>query len=233
MDQEPHLGGTPLRIVLADDHPLLRDALRRTLDAQPDLEVVGEASDGQEVVKLCRRLRPDLVLMDVRMPRMDGLEATRVIKKDFPRTIVLVLTASNWPYDLSEALKAGAAGYVLKGAPIPEIIDAVHKVKVGEFPLNQEVATRLLMQLVEEVPKEERTHKEESLPESLTPREADVLRLMARGRTNQQIAHDLLISVSTAKKHVRSVISTLGVSDRTQAAVRAVELGMLAERRRE
>jgi len=164
---------------------------------------------------------------------LDGLEATRQIKKEVPGTIVLILTASDWPYDLSEALKAGAAGYVLKVAPISETIDAVRKVIAGESPLNQEIAAQLLRRLVEDVPKEKRIQEQDSLLELLTPREADVLRLTARGYTNQQIARNLHISVSTVKKHVRSVISKLGVSDRTQAAVRAVELGLLAEHHRE
>jgi DNA-binding NarL/FixJ family response regulator len=233
MDDEPPSEDTPLRIVLADDHPLVRDALRRTLDTQPDMDVVGEASDGQEAVELCISLRPDLVLMDVRMPNLDGLEATRQIKKEVPGTIVLILTASDWPYDLSEALKAGAAGYMLKVAPIPETIDAVRKVAAGESPLNQELAAQLLRRLVEDVPKGRRIPEGDLLLESLTPREAEMLRLMTRGYTNQQLARNLHISVSTVKKHVRSVISKLGVSDRTQAAVRAVELGLLAEHQRE
>jgi len=233
MDDEPPSEDTPLRIVLADDHPLVRDALRRTLDTRPDMDVVGEASDGQEAVELCISLRPDLVLMDVRMPNLDGLEATRQIKKEVPGTIVLILTASDWPYDLSEALKAGAAGYMLKVAPIPETIDAVRKVAAGESPLNQELAAQLLRRLVEDVPKGRRIPEGDPLLESLTPREAEMLRLMTRGYTNQQLARNLHISVSTVKKHVRSVISKLGVSDRTQAAVRAVELGLLAEHQRE
>jgi DNA-binding NarL/FixJ family response regulator len=231
--KNPHAGGSLSRIVVADDHPLFRSALRRVLGARSDLEVVGEASDGQEAVELCRRLRPELVLMDVWMPEMDGLEATRAIKGELPRTIVMMLTALEDPNHLSEALKAGAAGYVLKSAPITEIIDSVRKVLAGESPLNQEVATRLLMRLVEERSREEIVQEEESLPESLAPRETEVLRLTARGCTNQQIARNLLISVSTVKKHVHSVISKLGVSDRTQAAVRAVELGVLVERGRE
>src|SRR5829696_516964 len=226
MDDKAHPEDTTLRIVLADDHPLVRDALRRTLDTQPDMEVVGEASDGQEAVELCRSLHPDLVLMDVMMPNLDGLEATRQIKKEVPGTIVLILTASDWPYDLSEALKAGAAGYMLKVAPIPETIDAVRKVAAGESPLNQELAAQLLRRLVEDVPKGRRIPEGDPLLESLTPREAEMLRLMTRGYTNQQLARNLHISVSTVKKHVRSVISKLGVSDRTQAAVRAVELGL-------
>jgi DNA-binding NarL/FixJ family response regulator len=217
------------RIVVVDDHPLMRSALRQMLGTQADLEVVGEASDGSEAVELCRRLRPDVVLMDVSMPRMDGLEATRRIKGELPRTIVLVLTASDYPYDLSEALEAGAAGYILKTAPTTQTLDAIRKVLAGESSLDQEVSTRLLMNLMEGAPRNERPHKEESLRVALTPREIEVLRLMAQGHTNKQIAYALLISMSTVKKHLRGVISKLGVSDRTQAAVRAVELGVLAQ----
>ena len=231
--KEPRVGGSPSRIVVVDDHPLFRSALGRMLDAHPDLEVVGEAADGQEAAELCHRLQPALVLMDVWMPTMDGLEATRAIKAELPRTIVLVLTAMEEPNYLSEALKAGAAGYVLKSAPVAEIIAAVRKVLIGESPLDQEIATRLLMRLAREAPKEEDAQEETSLPGSLSPRETEVLRLTAQGRTNQQIAGALLISVSTVKKHVQSIISKLGVSDRTQAAVRAVELGVLAERGRQ
>ena len=216
--------GSPARLLLADDHALVREGLRAVLEAQEGIEVVGEAQDGPQAVELCQKLSPDLVLMDVRMPRMDGLEATRVIKRELPRIIVLVLSAFEDPNYLSKALKAGAAGYVLKTAPPTETIAAVRKALIGELPLNQEVAVRLLMRLMEQAP------KEEALPESLSLREIDVLRLMARGQTNQQIAKNLFVSTSTIKKHVHSIISKLGVSDRTQAALRAVELGVLDER---
>jgi DNA-binding NarL/FixJ family response regulator len=228
MNQKPPLD-TASRIVVVDDHPLMRCALRQMLGTQADLEVVGEADDGQQAVELCRRLHPDLVLMDVRMPRMDGLEATRQIKMTLPRTIVLVLTASDYTDDLSEALEAGAAGYILKTAPTTQTLDAVRKVLAGESPLEQDLSTRLLMHLMEKAPRKERPQKVESLRGTLTPRELKVLTLIARGYTNQKIAHALGISVSTVKKHLRGVISKLGVSDRTQAAVRAVELGVLAE----
>jgi NarL family two-component system response regulator LiaR len=231
MDRESRSGGTPSRIVVADDHPLMREALTRTLDEQPDLEAIGEAADGPGAVKLCRRSQPELVLMDVMMPGMDGLEATRQIKEELPRTIVLVLTAIEDPILLSEALKAGAAGYVLKRATTTEILGAVRKVLDGESPLDQQIATRLLLQLMEEERQEQNgIPKIEARPGLLSPRETEVLRLVAGGYTNQQIARDLLISVSTVKKHVRNVISKLGASDRTQAAVRAIELGLLAER---
>ena len=220
--------GSTSRIVIADDHPLIREALTRTIDEQPDLEAVGEATDGLEALELCRRFHPELVLMDVRMPRMDGLEATSQIKRESPRTSVLVLTAIEDPIYLSEALKAGAAGYVRKGATTQETIGAVRKVLGGESSLDQEVATQLLKRLMED-PKLEPNGvpNQESLAELLSAREGEVLGLVARGYTNQQIARTLFISVSTVKKHVRNAICKLGVSDRTQAAVRAVELGVL------
>jgi DNA-binding NarL/FixJ family response regulator len=228
-EEQPPESTSP-RIVVADDHPLFRAALLQILSMHSDLEVVGEAGDGQEAVELCRRLRPEVVLMDVRMPRMDGLEATRQIKSEFPRTIVLVLTASEELNHLSRALEVGAAGYVLKTSPPKQIIEAVRKALAGESPLNSELATRLLLQVMQKVPKRGVTEEESFRLRSLSPREAEVLQLMARGYTNQQISRELFLSVSTVKKHVRNILSKLEVSDRTQAALRGAELGVLAGR---
>jgi DNA-binding NarL/FixJ family response regulator len=247
--EEPSAIRPTTRILIAEEHPLFRSALRRLLDDEGDLEVVGEAADGEQAMELCRRFCPELVLMGLRMPRMDGLEATRAIKREVPSTAVLVVTAFDDPDHLSEAIKAGAAGYVLKSAPPARIIEAVRKVLLGESPLDQEVATRLLMRFLER--SREETHgtpeegpgaaSSEDAPErhphppppaggagSLSPREVEVLKLLAQGRTNQQIAEELLLSTSTVKKHVQKVINKLGVSGRTQAAVLAVQLGLLS-----
>jgi DNA-binding NarL/FixJ family response regulator len=217
------------RLVLADDHHLLRRGFRSLLSNEPGLEVVGEASTGLEAIEISRRLAPDLVLMDVRMPEMDGITATRRIKRHQPGVSVLVVTMHENPDYLLEALDAGAAGYVLKDAPAERLINAVFRTLDGESPLNQELATRLLKQLAEE--KQQQTHpdppqRREPLDDALTPRETEVLELLTTGQTNQQIAQTLSISKGTAKVHVERIIRKLGVSDRTQAAVKAIELGI-------
>jgi len=213
------------------------------LRGRSDLEVVAEAADGREAIALCRSLRPDLVLMDVRMPEMDGITATRAIRREFPHIIVLMLTAVEDPNYLSEALKVGAAGYVLKYASRQEVIDAIQGVLSGESPINQQLATQFLMRLHDrQAPEEDLTshalpsgRPPEELSErslllgSLTPKELEVLRLIAKGQTNQQIADNLFISVTTVKKHVQHIISKLGVSDRTQAVILAMELDLLGE----
>jgi DNA-binding NarL/FixJ family response regulator len=228
---------TRTRLVIADDHPLFRIALRQILCEQSNLEVVGEAGDGNEALELCRRLKPDIVLMDVRMPELDGIEATRVIKQEMPRTIVLMVTSFEDLDYLLESLIAGA-GYILKGATPEEIVEATQKALSGESPLNQRQAAQLLNYLVDRM-KEEGTIRRDLVPEGfpeeapesfppglLTPREKEVLRLVALGWTNRQIAQELSIALSTVKNHVQHIIAKLDVSDRTQASVRAVELGL-------
>ena len=189
----------------------------------PDLVVVGEADDGLEAAELCRRLVPELVLMDLQMPRMDGFEATREIKRELPSTIVLVLTAFEEPDYLMEALKAGASGYVLKHMSPPQIVGAIRRVLDGECPLNQEVAMELLTRLIEERHEKKSTAPTPSLSTPLSPREVEILELLVRGQRNQQIAGDLSISLSTVKNHVHRIITKLGVSDRVQAAIVAIE----------
>jgi len=223
----------PARIIVADDHALLRSGIRSMLAGEPGLEVVGEAADGLEALELCRRLRADLVLMDVRMPKMDGLAATRAIKEEFPRTSVVMVTMHDDPDYLFEAVIAGAAGYVLKGATPDQLTEAVRQVLNGEFQLDQRLTVDLLRSMAErqrsDPPLAAGSTPEPPL-EPLTPRETEILQLLARGATNPQIARELVVSPGTVKNHVRHIITKLGVSDRTQAAVKAVELGLLTSR---
>jgi len=222
------------RVLIVDDHDLVRDGYHRMLAREPDLEVIGEARDGREAVERCRKLRPDLVLMDVRMPDMDGLEATRRIKAEIPTTSVLVVTTYDNPDYLLDAIKAGAAGYILKDAPKRQLISAVRRTLNGESPLNQELAVQLISSFTREpaVP-EQRPDTTDRLAdvtppsEALTPREVEVLRLLAQGKSNPQIAQELVIARPTAKTHVERIIRKLGVSDRTQAAIRAIDLGLV------
>jgi DNA-binding NarL/FixJ family response regulator len=246
---EQHASVAPLsRVIVADDHPLFRYALRSVLECSESFEVIAEAADGQQALELARTFKPDLVLMDIRMPNMGGLEATHAIKRELPQTVVLMITAHEETSHLAEAIKAGAAGYVLKGESPQQITAAIRAALDGESPLDPEVARRLILDLMDEQGNNERPsssdvvapgsfpspplvgehhpHEKGALPSSLTAREVEVLRLLMRGLSNHQIARELLISTSTVKKHVRRIISKLGVSDRTQAAVRAVELGL-------
>jgi two-component system, NarL family, response regulator LiaR len=219
------------RLVLADDHDLVREGIRAVLEGEPDLEVVGEAANGREAVEVCKELRPDLVLMDVRMPEMDGLAATRAVKAELPETSVVMVTMHESPDYLLEAVKAGAAGYILKDAAGERLVEAVRRTLEGDAPLNEGLAMQLLKRLSEEQDQGEQQlvaakRSRPPLREDLTLREEEVLRLLAQGQTNPQIARSVLSSVSTVKIHVQSIISKLGVSDRTQAAVRAIELGL-------
>lgn len=232
---------TPSRVIVADDHSLLRAALGSLVEEYPDLEVAAEAADGREALESCRRVKPELVLMDVGMPGMDGLEATRAIKREFPHTVVLVLSTYGDPDLLAEALEAGAAGFLLKTGPTQKIVGAIQEALNGESPLDQGLATGLNLRLIEEARKDGRSPldpggspDEDSvalpLPASLTRREVEVLRLVAQGHTNTQIARSLLVSVSTIKKYLQRIISKLEVSTRTQAAVKASYLGLLNNR---
>ena len=215
------------RVVIADDHELARTGLRGMLTGEPDLEIVGEAATGRQAVMLCRRLRPDVALMDVRMPDLDGLAATRIIKEESPRTAVVMVTMHENPEYLLEALKAGASGYVLKDATHDEVLRTVRRVVEGEALLTPEVASRLLVRLV----REKAAAPPPSKPAvALTSRELVVLRLVAEGWTNREVAAKLQLSTGTVKVHVERILSKLGVSHRTQAAVRAVEMGIMDER---
>jgi two-component system, NarL family, response regulator DegU len=226
----PEGGRGPARLLIVDDHDFVRSGIRVMLSGEPDLKIVGEAADGQEALELCRRERPDLVLMDVRMPRMDGLAATQSINRRFPRVSVLILTMHENEGYLLEAIKAGAAGYVLKDASQNELVTAIREVLEGETTLNRRLATGLLRRLASESgrPTGARPgNRREELAHPLTPRELEVLQLVALGRTNREVAEGFVISVGTVKNHVEHIIAKLGASDRTQAVVRALELGLI------
>jgi DNA-binding NarL/FixJ family response regulator len=221
-----------VRIVIAEDEGLVRVGLRSILAQEPTFEVVGEASTGTEALRLCRVLKPNVVLMDVQMPEMDGLAATREIKKELPATSVLVLTAHDNAEYLLEAIGAGAAGYLLKEAALQRVVGAVRRVINGESPLDQELAMRLLGRLSTEVmpldtKEAARTEKRrQEVLEVLTDRELEILNFLALGMSNQQISESLFLSVGTVKTHVHRIISKLGVSDRTQAALFSIRLGL-------
>ena len=221
----------PARVIVADDHVLIREGFRTILSKEADLEVVDEAETGREALNLCRSLRPDLVLMDVRMPEMDGLAATRAIKAERPSTSVLILTTYENPDYLFEAIKSGAVGYVLKDATKGEILGAVRGVLSGEAPLDQNLSLQLLQRLILEHRQEPRPplrdeKEKEKIRESLTARELEILELLIQGQSNQEIARHLTVSLSTVKTHIQHIIAKLEVSDRTQAAVRAIRLGL-------
>ncbi|MER5893010.1 response regulator transcription factor [Streptomyces sp. NPDC001876] len=213
----------PVTVLLVDDEPLVRTGLRAVLEAQPDITVVGEAADGAAVIPLVRQLRPDVVAMDVRMPLMDGIEATRLVLRTVPDPpkILVVTTFENDEY-VYEALRAGADGFLLKRARPAEIVHAVRLVAEGESLLFPAAVRRLAA--------EYGTNKARAAMDraALTDREAAVLRLMARGLSNSEIAAKLTVGVETVKSHVSAVLAKLGARDRTQAVIAAYESGFVA-----
>jgi DNA-binding NarL/FixJ family response regulator len=206
---------------VVDDHAVVREGLRRFLDLQDGIEVVGEAADGDEALEAAERLRPDVVLMDLVMPRVDGVTAMRALRQRLPRTRVIVLTSFLDDDKLLPALRAGAAGYLLKNAVPQEIARAVRAAHAGEALLDTVVGARVVEALA--------SGDEEPL-DRLTPREREVLQLIGRGYPNKQIARELDVSERTVKTHVGHVLAKLGVDDRTQAAVIAVRAGLLDRR---
>lgn len=201
-----------ISVMIADDHPVVRHGLRLLLELQEDIDFVGEAADGAEAVGLAERLLPDVVLMDLVMPELDGIEATRRIRTVSPSTQVIVLTSFAEDEKVFPAIKAGAAGYLLKEAQPQELLDAVRRVHRGEGLMHPSVAAKVMRELAKR-PEEE---------QPLTARELEVLRLLARGLPNKLIAQQLVISEKTVKTHVSNVLAKLHLSDRTQAALYAV-----------
>ena len=206
---------TPIRLIIADDHPIVRTGLQGMLAGQPDLELVGEATTGVEAVALTEELCPDVVLMDLRMPEMDGVAAVARIKVRRPETQILVLTTYDTDADILRAVEAGATGYLLKDVPREELYRAIRAAARGETVLSATVATRLVGQM--RAPAEE----------SLTAREIEVLTLVARGASNKGIARQLHISEATVKTHLIHIFGKLGVADRTAAVTRALRQNIL------
>lgn len=206
----------PIRVMIADDHEVVRQGLKTFLGLDPGLEIVGEAEDGAEAVERARELRPDVVLMDLVMPEMDGLAATRAIRAELPDTEVIALTSVLEDSSVGEALRAGAIGYLLKDTRAGELRRAIRAAADGQVQLSPQAAARLV--------REVRTPES---PEALSERETEVLRLLARGLANKEIAQQLVIAEKTVKTHVSNILGKLGVQSRTQAALYAGRIGLL------
>jgi len=213
-----------LSVLIADDQALVRAGFRKLLEAEPSLRVVAEASDGVEAVELARRHQPDIVLMDIRMPRLDGLEATRRLLKGPTRTRVVMLTTFDLDEYVFDALAAGASGFLLKDAPPEQLIAAIQVVAGGDALLAPSITRRLIEEFVRRPPA--RTGPPRQLA-GLTARELDVLRLLARGLSNAEIAADLVLGEATIKTHVGNLLTKLGLRDRVQAVVLAYESGLI------
>ncbi len=210
-----------MKLLICDDQAVIRDGLELLLKLEKDFQVVGCAQDGAEAVELAARHQPDLVLMDLKMPGMNGIEATREIRRKFPHIKVLVLTTyddDEWVFD---ALRAGASGYLLKDTPRQKIIEAIRGTVEGKAFVDPAVAGKLIQQVAGR-----QSQPASLLTQKLTERELDVLRLLAKGMTNAEIASALYLSEGTVRNHVSAILEKLGVSDRTQAAVIAIQHGL-------
>lgn len=206
-----------IRVLIADDHHVVRQGLRMFLGLDPELDVIGEAGNGDEAVRLTRRLRPDVVLMDLLMPGMDGIAATEMIRRERPATEVLALTSVLEDAQVVGAMRAGAIGYLLKDVAGDELCQAIRAAAAGRVHLSPQAATRLLREI-----------RAPEHPETLTRREQEVLQLLAGGLSNKELAQRLCLGEKTVKTHVSNILLKLGVRSRTQAALAAVRLGLVS-----
>jgi NarL family two-component system response regulator LiaR len=208
-----------IRILVADDHEVVRKGIRAFLATKPEVEVIGEAADGAEVVRLAAALHPDVILMDLVMPEVDGIEAVRLIRADQPDVRILVLTSFATDDKVFPALKAGALGYLLKDSSPSDLLQAIRQVHRGESSLHPTIARKVLQELT-------RSPQQPPAPDPLTEREVEVLRLVAQGLSNQDIAAVLLVSDGTVRTHVSSILAKLHLASRTQAALYALRQGL-------
>jgi DNA-binding NarL/FixJ family response regulator len=212
----------PIRLIIADDHPVVREGLTAILETQPDIDVLAEAADGAEAVRLAVGLKPDVMLMDLQMPNLDGVEAIKQIKALVPETEIVVLTTYDSDEYIFRGIEAGARGYLLKGASKNELLGAIRAASRGEALLPPVVAGKLVERFTQMAQRQGGDGEE-----ALTERELEVLRLMAQGARNKEIAHDLSITERTAKAHVSSILGKLAASDRTEAVTIALRKGLI------
>ncbi len=215
-------GAQAVRVLLVDDHPLFRDGVRSLLEAR-GVEVVGEAGDGQEALEAALRLRPDVILMDITMPRMDGLEATRLIKVRLPEVKIVILTVSDEDRLLFEAIKSGAQGYLLKNLQTDEFFDLLSGIDRGEAPISRELAGRIL----EEFARHRAGRAEPGTPDELTDREREVLACVSSGASNREVAATLHISENTVKFHMKNILEKLHLRNRAEVVAYAARKGWL------
>jgi len=221
----PPAGEEPIRVLIVDDHALFRRGIVMVLEQEKDVEVVGEASDGTEAIQIASETMPDVVLMDVRMPRRGGIEATQQIKDLVPHAKILMLTISDEEADLYDAIKAGASGYLLKEISIEDVAGAIRAVQGGQSMISPSMASKLLAEFATMVKKGD--EKPLASQPRLTEREMEVLRLVAKGRNNRDIAKELFISENTVKNHIRNILEKLHLHSRMQAVVYAVREKLL------
>jgi len=214
---------TKTRILIADDHPLLREALCQVFSNQKDMEVIGQANNGEEAIKLTSQLKPDILIMDIMMPKFDGLEASRQIKKIAPNTAILILTAYDDDNYVIGLLEAGAAGYLMKSARGQDLVEAVRAIRSGESVLHPKIIERLLKQAMAK-PAEGLNHKIKDL---LSDREMEMLKLLATGMSNKEIADKLYLSLRTVKAHMSNIFTKMNVASRSEALVEALRTGLL------
>jgi len=211
-----------IRVLLAEDHVIVREGTSEFVQREPDMEVVGEAGDGEEAVKLATELQPDVVVMDIRMPKLNGVEATKRIKELYPSIAVLILTAYDYDQYIFALLEAGAAGYLLKGVRARELIDAIRAVYAGESVLHPVVARRVIERLISPSPAETKVIG------PLSEREMEVLNLAAKGISNKDIAEQLFLSPRTVQVHLGNIFNKLGVASRTEAILYGLRRGWLS-----